>query len=85
MRAGVSERDFWGMTAYAVLEAFYASRENMSRLAYRTAIYQRISHKHMPKTEEAIFAEAKKAERQSITDQFAMAKLITQAMSKEVH
>ena len=71
------------MTAYAVLEAFYAHREELSRLAYRTAIYHRMSAKHLPKNEEAIFAKAKKAaKRQSFADQFAMARFVTQAMTK---
>lgn len=71
------------MTSHAVLQAFMASTENMSRLAYRTAVYTRTSHKHFPRTEADIFP--KKPKRQSIADQLAMAKLITGAMSKEVH
>jgi hypothetical protein len=72
------------MTAHAVLQALVASSENLSRLAYRTAIYTRTGPKHLPKNEQAIFAKAKKPKRQSLQDQFAMAKLIT-AVSKEVH
>ena len=83
-RAGISERDFWSMTAFNIYRAFNASQENMSRLAYRTAIYQRMSHKHLPKNEAAIFAKAK-PKRQSVQDQFAMAKFMTAVMSKEVH
>lgn len=84
-RAGISDRDFWSMTSHAVLQAFLASAENMSRLAYRTAVYTRTSHKHFPRTEADIFAKMKKPKRQSIADQLAMAKLITGVMSKEVH
>ena len=73
------------MTSHAVLQAFLASAENMSRLAYRTAVYTRTSHKHLPKSETAIFAKAKAPKRQSLADQLAMAKFITGAMSKEVH
>lgn len=71
------------MTSHAVLQAFMASAENMSRLAYRTAVYTRTSHKHFPRAEADILP--KKPKRQSIADQLAMAKLITGAMSKEVH
>lgn len=72
------------MTAHAVIQAYNASQENMSRLAYRTAIYQRMHHKHLPKTEEAIFAKAK-PKRQTIQQQLVMAKFMTKVMSKEVH
>lgn len=82
-RAGISERDFWSMTAFNIYRAFNASQQNLSRLAYRTAIYQRMAHKHLPKNEEAIFAA--KPKRQSMQDQLAMAKFVTAVMSKEVH
>jgi hypothetical protein len=61
------------MTANNVTIAFRASEENMSRLAYRTAIYQRIGHKHFPKTEDAIFAKP----RQTLAQQYAIARAIT--------
>ena len=80
----MNEPDFWKSTAFAVIQAYNAAQENMSRLAYRTAIYQRMSHKHLPKNEAAIFAKAK-PKRQSVQDQFAMAKFMTAVMSKEVH
>jgi hypothetical protein len=67
------------MTANNVVIAFRASEENMSRLAYRTAIYQRIDHKHLPKTEDAMFAKAK-PQRQTLAQQYAMARLITRVM-----
>jgi hypothetical protein len=76
LRAGITERDFWTMTAHNIVIAFRASEENMSRLAYRTAIYQRIGHKHFPKTEDAIFAKP----RQTLAQQYAMARLITKVM-----
>jgi hypothetical protein len=80
----MTEPDFWKSTAFAVIQAYNAAQENMSRLAYRTAVYQRMNHKHLPKTEEAIFAKAK-PKRQSLKDQLAMAKFMTKVMSKEVH
>lgn len=82
LRAGISERDFWSMTAFSVSMAFGASQENLSRLAYRTAYYQRVQVKHFPKTEDSIFKMTKP--KQSLREQFAMAKLVT-SLSKEVH
>lgn len=79
-RAGISEHDFWGMTAHTVYIAFRASQENLSRLAYRTAIYTRIQPKHLPKTEDDIFKRAKAVKRQGIREQLAMAKLITKVL-----
>ena len=80
-RAGISERDFWGMTEFSVWQAFRASHETLSRLAYRIAIYNRIQPKHLPKNEEAIFAEAKpKKQRQSLKEQYLMARTITKVM-----
>jgi hypothetical protein len=67
------------MTAHNVIMAFRASEQNMSRLAYRTAIYQRIDHKKFPKTEDAMFAKAK-PQRQTLAQQYAMARLITKVM-----
>lgn len=86
-RAGISERDFWGMTAFSIYQAFKASQENLSRLAYRTAVYTRMKREHLPKSENDLIAKArpKTAQRQSIQDQRAMAKFITQVMSKQVH
>lgn len=80
----MAESDFWKSTAFAVIQAYNAAQENMSRLAYRTAIYQRMKPNHLPKTEEAIFAKAK-PKRQSLKDQLAMAKFMTTVMSKEIH
>jgi pyruvate kinase len=79
LRAGITERAFWKMTAHNVIMAFRASEQNMSRLAYRTAIYQRIDHKKFPKTEDAMFAKAK-PQRQTLAQQYAMARLITKVM-----
>ena len=84
-RAGISERDFWGMTEFSLWQAFRASHETLSRLAYRIAIYNRIQPKHLPKTEEAIFTDAKPKKRQSINQQLTMARVITTALSKGVH
>lgn len=67
------------MTAHNVMLAFSASQQNLSRLAYRTAIFQRMQHKHFPKNEDALFASAKPA-RQSIKEQLAMARTITRIM-----
>ena len=83
-RAGISERDFWGMTEFSLWQAFRASHETLSRLAYRIAIYNRIQPKHLPKTEDAIFEKAK-PQRQSLKQQYQMARLATQLMSKGVH
>lgn len=80
-RAGISDRDFWGMTEFSLWQAYRASHETLSRLAYRIAIYNRIQPKHLPKTEEAIFAEAKpRSNRQSLKQQYLMARTITKVM-----
>lgn len=85
----MTEPDFWKSTACAVIQAYDASQETMSRLAYRTAVYQRMSHKHLPKTEDAIFAKAKvkKPKVQSAADQYAAFKFLTAGLppSKEKH
>lgn len=80
----MSEPDFWKSTAFAVLQAFQAHEENTSRLAYRTAMYQRMKHQYLPKSERELFGKAK-PKKQSLKDQYAMAKLVTQVMSKQVH
>jgi hypothetical protein len=67
------------MTANSVVAAFNASQENLFRLAWRTAYYHRVQHKHFPKTEDAIFAAAK-PKRQTLAQQYAMARLITKVM-----
>jgi len=80
-RAGISEPDFWRMTAYNVILAFNANQENISRLAYRTAVMTRMSHKHFPKTEDAMFTRATKPKpRQTVREQYLMAKTITRMM-----
>jgi hypothetical protein len=87
----MTEPDFWRSTAFAVIQAYNANQENLSRLAYRTAVYQRMNHKHLPKNEEAIFAKAKKKtaapKPQNVRDQYAMFKFLTAALppSKEKH
>jgi hypothetical protein len=87
----MTEPEFWKSTAFAVIQAFNAAQENMSRLAYRTAIYQRMAHKHLPKNEDAIFAKAKpkakSSKPMSLQDQRAMFKFLTAGLppSKEKH
>lgn len=55
--------------------------ENNSRLAWRTAYFQRVPHKHFPKTEEAIFRRAAPVrKRQTIDEQYKMMRLISKVM-----
>lgn len=83
-RAGVP--DFWSMTAHNLYIAFTASQQNLSRLAYRTAIFTRMSHKHLPKNEDAIFVQkAKPKAVQSLEQQLRMARAITEAMGGKLH
>lgn len=87
-RAGISDADFWTMTVHGIVTASGARRanesENLTRLAYRTARLTRVSHKHFPKTEAALFQDSK-PKRQSLADQFANARLISQVMSRGNH
>jgi len=66
------------MTGFAVLKAFEAADENLSRTAFRTAYYNRVQPKHLPKSENAIFKKDKP--RQSLKDQHLMMRIITGAM-----
>jgi thiamine biosynthesis lipoprotein ApbE len=88
-RAGISDADFWGMTVHGVVTAAGARRseasENITRIAYRTARLSRVAHKSFPKSEAAQFNAVKPKKRQSIADQYANAKLITQVMSRGNH
>jgi hypothetical protein len=88
-RAGISERDFWGMTAHNIYAAFKASQENLSRLAYRTAHFSKLKHTVFNRGEEAFFAtafpKASKAKPQTLEDQLVMARQITVAMGGTVH
>jgi hypothetical protein len=88
-RAGISDADFWGMTVHGVVTAAGARRseasENITRLAYRVARLSRVAHKHFPKSEAALFQSGKPKKRQSLADQYANAKLITQVMSRGNH
>lgn len=85
-RAGISERDFWGMTANSVITAHIASQQNLTRLAYRTALFQRMQVKHLPKNEDALFVQkAKPKPVQSLQEQWRMARVITQVMGGTVH
>jgi hypothetical protein len=59
--------------------------ENITRIAYRTARLSRVAHKSFPKSEAALFNAVKPKKRQSIADQYANAKLITQVMSRGNH
>lgn len=78
------------MTALMVIEAYAAKadadQQHISTLAYRTAIFTRMKHNRLPENEAALLKkpEAKKPA-QTIQDQFAMAKFMTQVMSKQVH
>ena len=77
------------MTVHGVVTAVGARRleesENLTRLAYRTARLSRVSHKHFPRTEAALFKNSAKPKRQSLADQYASARLITQVMSRGNH
>jgi len=68
------------MTANAVVAAFNASQENLYRLAWRTAYYHRVQHKHFPRSEDAIFGRAAAVRRQNLNEQYAMARLITKVL-----
>jgi hypothetical protein len=82
-RAGIQPSQFWSMTAHQVVVAFGGRQEDMSRLAWRTAYFHRVSHKHFPKNEEEIFRRPGAAkQRQTLGQQLAMAKLITRAMQR---
>lgn len=80
------------MTAWTVVETFNASRlqkqEDMSVLAYRTAVFTRMKNQHLPTNEAALLKKAKpKADLkpQTIKDQRAMAKFITNVMGGTRH
>ena len=66
------------MTPHGLVLAYQAHDENLTRLAWRTALYGRVAHKHFPKSEAALFKV--KPKRQSLDDQYRMAKLITKVM-----
>jgi hypothetical protein len=68
------------MTAHSVIQAFSASEENRTRLAFRTAYF---SQRKMTKSEEVVFA--KKPANQTLKQQLAMAKHITRMMGGTVH
>jgi hypothetical protein len=78
------------MTAFMVVEAYVttveAEQKAMSTVAYRTALFTRMKHTSLPKNEAALLKKPEpKKKAQSLQDQFAMAKVMTQMMSKEVH
>ncbi|RWO20656.1 hypothetical protein [Mesorhizobium sp.] len=85
IRAGISECDFWKMTACNVLEAYsavFTEREKgITVLAYRTAIFTRMKHNYLPKNEAALLKRPEPKKRQTLADQLAMAKFVTQMMS----
>ncbi|RWN33428.1 hypothetical protein [Mesorhizobium sp.] len=90
VRAGISERDFWKMTASNVILAYAEKhgeqQEGMSVLAYRTAMFTRMKHSFLPKNEAELLKKPEpKKKPQTIQDQLAMAKFVTQIMSKAVH
>ena len=69
------------MTLHSLVLAYQAHDENLTRLAWRTALYGRVAHKHFPKTEAALLnVKPKPKQRQSLDDQYRMAKLITKVM-----
>lgn len=79
------------MTAFTVVQAFNASRlqqqQDISVLAYRTALFTRMKHTSLPKNEADLLKKAKpKAapKRQSLEDQLAMAKFVTRALGGTV-
>ena len=61
-------------------------QESMSVLAYRTAMFTRMKNQHLPKNEAELLKKPKpKNKPQSLKDQLAMAKFMTQVMGKAVH
>ena len=72
------------MTVNGVVNAVAARRstedENLSRLAWRTAWLSRVPPRKFPKTEAALLGGGTPKKRQSLKDQFTMAKLITHKM-----
>ena len=78
------------MTAFTVFLTIKAAaieqQENMSVLAYRTAMFTRMKNQYLPKNEAALLKKPEpKKKTQSLKDQLAMAKFVTQIMSKQVH
>lgn len=80
--AGVSLTEFWTMTAHQVVMAHTASQEQLYRLAWRTAYFQRVQAKHFPKSETALLHKTKPVRRQTIEEQYRMARKITEVMGK---
>jgi hypothetical protein len=88
VRAGISHADFWRSTGFLVTEAFLSAarerQEGMSTAAYRTAVFTRMKHNLLPKNERELLKKPEpKKKPQSIQDQLAMAKFMTQVMSSE--
>lgn len=84
------------MTAFMVVEAFISvakeRNDETSVLAYRTGLYNssfmlsRTKLNHLPKSEAELLKKPEPQKKnQSIQDQLAMAKFVTQIMSKQVH
>ena len=78
------------MTAFTVFLTIKAAaieqQENMSVLAYRTAMFTRMKNQDLPKNEAALLKKPEpKKKPQSLKDQLAMAKFVTQVMGKAVH
>jgi hypothetical protein len=79
-RAGIPLSEFWAMTAHQVIAAFTVVHEDSYRLAWRTAYFSRVGHRHFPKTEEAIFRRRPVSKRQTLDQQYRMAQLISKVM-----
>lgn len=61
-------------------------QENMSVLAYRTAMFTRMKNQHLPKNEAELLKKPKpKNKPQSLKDQLAMAKFVTKALGGTVN
>ncbi|TIL91466.1 MAG: hypothetical protein E5Y73_17465 [Mesorhizobium sp.] len=73
------------MTAFNVILAYAEKmdekQESMSVLAYRTAIFTRMKNQYLPKNEAALLKKPEPKKRQTLADQLAMAKFVTQMMS----
>lgn len=86
----MSASEFWGTTAFMVVEAYRTSidaeQRNISTLAYRTAVFTRMKHNLLPKNEAELLKKPEpKKKPQTIQDQLAMAKFVTKMMGGTVH
>lgn len=79
LAAGVPLREFWTMTAHQVVKAHDASQERMYRMAWRIAYCQRVQK--FPKSEDALLGKRRAVRRQTLEEQYRMAKKITEVMT----